>query len=618
VAALVVGLLVCFSAAVRVHTALADPAFDSGRAEGLMKSDPALLFYVTGRIVEAGGLPPADFRADPRVQHPGPTDVPAEFTVGQEFLVAWAALGARALGLDAPLHLVALWVMSIVASLAVVGVALLARAVSGGWGAALVAAGLFVVMPANYRTIGFVLVREDLALPLFALHLGLAGRARTPAGWLAAGLAAGAALATWHAMRFVFALELACLALWFLRSGRSPFSRPVVGAGRAAVLVGPVRVGPVRVGPVLVGPVLAAVLVPALREQALLLSLPMALAFGRAAAALVPSRGKASAVAAGVAAGVLGAGSLVGGGEGYGHVWAVLLAKLAHGGVFPDGADDVPFDARLLWQGPFETIAAGAHAAGHVWVLLLSAPALLVGARAWWSGRGAGAALLLAGLVAGCGAAWLAERMVVLPGLLLPVLAVSGRAGWPRALPRTWSRGLTLLALALQLLAFSSWVREHVQPWYRPAVRQVGENLAPDEPVVGDFMNSTAVLAHTGRPIVLQPKYETERSRRRAEAFLVTFFQRSPAELRELVRGPFAARTLLIDRYTLWGLSRRTAGLAADELEPRPGTAAALLLDPDPLRLEESGFTLLYRSPSTLLGPNGEPSDFFRLYRVDG
>ena len=62
--------LVLISAFLRIHTALADPNFDTTRAAGMLKSDPALLYYVTERILAAGGLPPADFRADPRIEHP--------------------------------------------------------------------------------------------------------------------------------------------------------------------------------------------------------------------------------------------------------------------------------------------------------------------------------------------------------------------------------------------------------------------------------------------------------------------------------------------------------------------------------------------------------------------
>ena len=128
VAAVVVG------SAVRIHSALSLPGLASNSVEGMLKSDNALLYYVTQRIVESGGLPPDDFRADPRVEHPETSDLPAMLTVGQEFLVAWAFL---AFGADTPLHVISVIVMGILASLAAVGVYGLTRELTGsdGWSA---------------------------------------------------------------------------------------------------------------------------------------------------------------------------------------------------------------------------------------------------------------------------------------------------------------------------------------------------------------------------------------------------------------------------------------------------------------------------------------------------
>ena len=101
--------LVILGSDLRLQTALADSNFDAERAEGMLKSDPGLLYYITERILEAGGGVPSDFRSDPRVQHPDLTDLPAEFTVGQEFLVAWARILS---GSEEPLHVFAQRVMS--------------------------------------------------------------------------------------------------------------------------------------------------------------------------------------------------------------------------------------------------------------------------------------------------------------------------------------------------------------------------------------------------------------------------------------------------------------------------------------------------------------------------
>jgi len=100
-------------------------------------------------------------------------------------------------------------------------------------------------------------------------------------------------------------------------------------------------------------------------------------------------------------------------------------------------------------------------------------------------------------------------------------------------------------------------------------------------------------------PIVLQPKYETDRSRRQAEAFLETFFRGTSADMAELLCARFRCRYLLVDRYVLWELSRTTAGLRADEREPRAGTAAeAFLSSSDESLRAIPGFELVYRGTS--------------------
>ena len=597
-------LFVALSAVVRGCAALRDPRFDTRSPDGLLKSDPALLYYLTERILAAGGGVPADFRADPRIQHPSLTDAAAEFTVGQEFLLAWTA---RLVGGETPLHVVAVGLASALASLALLGAWLLARERTRAPGLALLAVALAATVTANYRTIGFVLVREDLSFPLFALHLGLlarAARVRSARAFLLAGAALGAALATWHALRFFALLEVAVAVAAYARTGRSPF------AARGAWAL-------------LVGPVLAGALVPAMAASGLLVSLPFALVLGLVLLGTVPRLAAAGRPAglsllATLAAALLFAGRL-GRADAYGHVTDVLLAKLRFLGRMPDDPTVLPFDARLLWQGPFETLGfeRGWYDLGIALLLFLVA---VVGApRARAPLDRALEDLTWVSLPV----AWLIARTTILPGLLLPVASVVALARWRR---RRLALGLASAALVLQALSFLNFARAFESSWYLPPGRQteiatllgwLRTHVDPSEPIVADFVNSTAILAGTGNPICLQPKYETETSRRNAQAFLETFFHGTPEELRQLVRERFDARLLLVDRYTLWWLSRTTAGLPASAAAPLPGTAAERFLSQDPAVLESvEGFELLYRSPADIRQQNGAPYDFFRLYRV--
>jgi hypothetical protein len=611
---LAIALLVLASAWLRMAVARSDPGFQPDTPVGMLRSDPALLYYITERIVEAGGAAPECLRADPLVEHPRGADLLAEFAVGQEFLVAWTF---PAFALGAPLHVHAQRVGALTASLTFAGVLLVARALFGrGW-LALFSACLAALVPANYRTIGFVLVREDLSLPLFALHAGLAAAAWAAAGrrrrllGLGAGVALAAALATWQALAFVASLEALALVCVCVLRGANPLADP---AGRLALV------------PIL----LAAVLVPALRASGTLFSPPLlaaaALLFLARAERSRPLGAARRAALAGISLAVAGAlafllarGGWSGGSE-LSHVYEVLLAKARTLGVKPTDPRTLSFDARLLWQGPFETLAPGRGAAELGLALILGVPGaglLCRGARANALGLG----LAVFGILA-LAAGFLIARMLVLAALALPVLA----GGVLERLPRQRALGLCAAVLLVQGLLFARFAARHEISWYRPPglapelaalLATLPELVPPGEAVCADFVTSTAVLAHTQRPIVLQPKYETEFSRRTAEAFLATFFHGTPEELARLLKERFRCRYLLVDRYTLGYLSPWTAGLPAGRA-PAPESAAAAFLSQDEGVLRGvPGFELLYRSPPTVLQSNGEPYDLYRLYQLD-
>ncbi len=616
---LLLGLGVAWGAWIRVETALRDPNFDAVDPRGMLRSDPALLYYVTERIVESGGGAPDDFRADPRVQHPEATDIPAEFALGQEFLVAWAQLAA---GSESPLHLTALRVTALTAAFFVVGVFGAVRAVTRSDPWAGLAALLALATPANYRTIGFLLVREDLALPLFALHLALAARAlrtRRALDSLTAGLVLAAALATWHAAGFIVLLELTVVWILFLRKGRWLEVRAATA--------------------VLFFPALAGLVVPALRASGWLFSHAAALAFGLWVAALA---GRLSGPRSGDAAGgpgrthgpprgaggrwtrALGVGAsalwFLGtrpfASSAHAHVHQVLWAKLRFLGRLPEDPGALSFDARLLWQGPFETLAPAELLAWIGWpVALLLAAAVPIAA---WRKVALGdfGSLALGLTLLSLPVAWLFGRLAVLVGMLAPIAIAIALARLPR--PRLALGALAAAAL-VQLASFSGFVAEHRTIWYLPPPARadlaallgwIEEHVAPDQAIAADFVNSPAILAHTRRPIVLQPKYETDASRRRAEAFLTTLFQGTPSELASLVRQRFRCEHVLFDRHVLWDLSRYTAGLRADERVPRPGTAAEAFLGSEGLATDVEGFELLYRSPAPTRWSD------FRLYRL--
>lgn len=570
---------------------------------GLLRSDPALIYYVTERLVENGGRPPDDFRSDPRIEWPAITDIPAMFSVGQEFLVAWSFLLC---GRPLPLHHFALLVMSLVASLSVVGVVGLARELTGSRAWSGLAGLLAVATAANYRTMGSILVREELSLPLLALHLYLLARAlrlRSAGAVALTALAAVGALASWHAMSFVFSVEMACGFAWFLRTGENP-----IGARRGWIFPAVLAAG--------------ALAIPVLRSKLLLLSLPMQLlAVGLLMPRLQRFAGRSAlrrAVASGLLLALLGLACgglrswLAPGLGDYAHVWDMMWAKLRYLGELPADPKEISYDARLLWQGIFETGSPLLLLAFLGALALLAPVAALTSLDAWWHGRGDGreATLLAFGGVALL-LALLVQRLLSLAGLLSPVLAVLLLRTSVRDGRRTsWIAGLLLVqgvafAGALAGYPWNAWYNlDHIRQ-LASSIRYIQRELPDDAPVAADFVTSSAVLAHTRHPVVLQPKYETARSRARIQRFTTALYEATPEAFREILRREFDARYLLVDRSYLWTV-RYEAGLPSDARTPPRGSAAFALLNRDPLAIP--GYRLLFESP---------PSGRFRLYALE-
>ena len=519
-----------WSSTARIGVALRDPGIAQRPAEALLRTDPAFLYYVTERVVENGGAWPAELRADPNVEWPHVTDVAAIETVGQELLVAWTYLVA---GKPMPLHLWSIWVMSLWASLVAFGVYGMAYELTREVRFAALAALLWAALLGNYRTLGFVLIREDFAFPWIAAHLWLALRAARTRSWsdgVLAGLTALAAAATWHASGFVLAMEAACLVAWFLRSGENPFANARGRLALALVLLGSLAV-------------------PVLRAKHFALSLPMVLALALAATALVlrtnaPLRMRAAATFAAAVLLLLGASKAValalgGGLADYGHVFGMLASKLAHFGRLPEDVAALDFETRLLWDGPFRTAEFETLARAEAAASLAALAGIVVGIVMLVRKRDERALFLPIAFVALAGlAAWMVERTVPLFGMTGAVLAVT--LAW-----RLRAHAVTSLVLAAAI-GWHGWdqVKTLADPqwriaWYLPPpsadenvemLAWVRANVPAGEPVASDFVTSAAILAFTRRPILNQPKYETRRSRELIEQMSNALYRATPSE----------------------------------------------------------------------------------------
>jgi hypothetical protein len=185
--------------------------------------------------------------------------------------------------------------------------------------------------------------------------------------------------------------------------------------------------------------------------------------------------------------------------------------------------------------------------------------------------------------------------------VLLPVAAVVALEPWQAQKPRLATGVLAMALLVPPLVPFRQFVTRLPQQnnWYNPGhvrelrelVRAVREHVPEGEPIAADEVNSTALLAHTGHPILVQPKYESAIARARLAEFRYAATCGTPAELAQLLRDK-RTRFLAFDWRTLWS-SRYQVGIPYSVNAMPAGSALAAVVQ-DPTRL--SGFRLLWKS----------------------
>jgi hypothetical protein len=609
----------------RVELAHGNPAWDETATKtqaGLLRSDPALLHWFTDRIARNGGSLPHAFEQCPDVQWPDVVDARVEFPMLQPWLAAnlWLRFGKPG---GTPLHEFCLSLFSFTAAITALAAFGIAFELTRRRGLAFVALALALLLPANWRTASFVLLGEDVAFPCLALHLWLlarAARVRSAASFLLAGVFLALAMAAWHATGFFVAIEAGAFLAWTLRSGENPFLEADADARSRRLS---------KAWLVLVPFAIACAFEPMLRGKLQLLSLPMQLALALLALAFVERRRRLAPVARVVAAValvglLLGAGLLVsralGRGLGdYSHVFRLVAAKLATFGERPSDPRELPFEVRILWQGPFDTMSLSAlllHLSSGLVALALLVPTAW---RVFTSGRGERGAVVAA-LVALVGVvALVATRLIlrteILAGLVLAVAAALAIGRLEPGARRRWLAA-AIVALPAAIFPFFFFGFRSSNQWYEPftiaeyrATLEAVDRLVPrGEAVAADEILSTAILATTDRPILVQPKYEWTAARERLQEFRTVATLGSPAELAAFLRD-HRCRFLALDVQTL-AATRYQVGLAdstsASDLDPKSAFVVAAR-DPEHL----PGFELLWRAD-----PNVAPRGGVRLYRL--
>jgi hypothetical protein len=509
------------------------------------------------------------------------------------------------------------------------------------------------------RLAGSLLLKETFTLAwllAFAAAAVWAQRRRSTVLLTAAAGALVVVLASWHLGQFLALVLLGALAL---AAVREPAGDAPAGGEEANGGAGTERSGwwplpwAVRLPAVLLAAALLAGLTPSLLARGFWLSPPVAVLVAWTALAAVrwrrpgwlagPGRATAALV---VLVALLGAASLLNRaltGD-YGHVFGLLVGKLAHGFARPDDPAPLPFDVRVFWAAPFLSPSWADVRSGLGWHAVTLGLGLVGGVLLWARGRLTAPQQALVLTCLALTAAWLLiERLGVvwLPFAVVLLVVVAGRAATTatatagRGIP---GRAAIVLAVVLAVVLLAAplanlagpfgghvgtaaaalrgepvmtgaasdprnLLRADLLRWLRTATPGPGSDLPGRTPgaVVGDIDASPAILLAAGRPTVLNSQFENAPIRRRYERYLAALFDPDPGRLRAFL-AEVDARYLVLNRN--WAT---TSG---------PGTAAYLAGVQGPPRLERT-VARLHFAPTSLgfLHPVWD-NEMYRVFRV--
>jgi len=287
-------------------------------------------FFATHPVRDWGQL-----AHDRDVQHPDVIDDWAEFTVAMEVPVGVLYRWVKP---SMPFHAFVIWYDCLVSSLSLFAVFFLARALWRSDATGVFASALYASLYPSYgRTVKNLFLREDFAIPLILFALFFTVRAlqdRKAWNQILAALFWLAGLASWHLTQFVMAPLIVAAVLVYLGKGVTP---------RVPWLVLTLAAG--------------AVLVPVLRAKQFYLSPAMCLLYALSVGVWINGgRKRATVLFASWLTAFLVVGLLLHKSYGeYAHVYQLFFCKLRFLGMKPNNPAALPWEARLLWEGAFNT-----------------------------------------------------------------------------------------------------------------------------------------------------------------------------------------------------------------------------------------------------------------------
>ena len=543
----VICALYAFHVHLKTAKIFANPTWDARDEVGQFWSECAFQYRFAKFFAEH---PLHDWRQlahDRDVQYPDTINDWAEFTVAMEVPVG---VLYRWLKPATPFHVFVVWYDCLVSSLSLFAVFFLARALWRSDGAGVFASALYAALYPSYgRTVKNLFLREDFAIPLiiFALFFTLhALQERKARDQVFAALFWLAALASWHLTQFVMAPLTVAAVLVYLGKGETPRVPWLV-----LVLAG------------------GAVLIPVLRAKQFYLSPTMCLLYALSLAVWINGgRKRATILFAGWLTVFLALGALLQKSYGeYAHVYQLFFYKLRFLGVKPGDPAALPWEARSLWEGAFDT--ADWHEWWHSlqWCLPLS---LLAMWQAWRPKQVALRVMALFTLLL-FPLAWMVIRYFTFLGFAAATLAAG------LITRRIWWKLAVVVTVAWQLATLNLRPLERQQPLpdeYRLIVKWLRENTPTNAVVLATISESPVLLAHTERPIILHSKFENQRIRGRYREMLEAIYG-SEEQFYGFARK-YGADHFVYDAGFLYG-GQDSRRYKADKIGPANDDCAAVL-----------------------------------------
>ncbi len=533
----------------RAHLWERVPGFDERNGQFIFGSENALQYRYLKMIAAGKALPENDRRA----QYPEGIAVYRDLALGMEYV---EGLLYRIMGLRMPLWTYVRWPIAAMSIISIIAVYACCLLLWRSHAAALVSACLYAMhFPAFGRTIASY-SREHFALPFILAGFSLIGIAcehhaqYRRCGLILAHLGGACwamALCTWHVSRFAFLIMTGYLILHALIRPRCSRTARVTAVMLAWCM-------------------LAAILHPMLRARWFILSTPMLagaclVAWDRLSGNLPVMTRRLVLPGSLLAAALIS--HLIAGNGAFSHVSSLFFAKLTHPLGPPQNPTGIPFEARVLWNEAFFSPNLFVMLYGYLPLMLPGlAGAGLMLMQQYRERRWDHAWLPYALIVFGAGFL-MVNRMGVFWSFFLAIavgrLFSNSRAqafadihDAPGARPPPASRrGIMFATLAvmplLALEAFQTWNYRLPDNAYKRIIMRVARPLAsshlpgggnefrrvvswirrstrPNDAIAAEFGASPTILLATGRPIVLQPKFETAHIRDKVRAYFAALF----------------------------------------------------------------------------------------------